>query len=209
MYIRRAAGKALIRIGDKSGFPVLFNTLADRSVDNLCSRTPGSIPAFLMEFSGVNFGFDVDAWKQWWSVAESSLDLPRNKSARKKYGDLIKRINRLKAGQTVNILKTLQLEFPEYSGFDQYLAEPLYRKSRSLVTSHPESIQTAVKLLEFVVKMDTKSPEYPLFLMELLVSSGKIHDAEEVFNTLQKNHFSNDCIDKGRKILAGNANGRR
>lgn len=203
-YIRRSAGKALIRIGDKSGFPVLFKSISFGSEDNQDPYAPGSVPAFLMEYTGVNFGFDVDEWESWWAEQEFRLDLGLQCAAREEYDRFIKRVHKLDAPETIRMIGNLRNSCPGYTGYDRYLAEPIHKKAVQLLATGKIGVLNSARILsEYAVEMDPSRPEYYLTRAKIVMKAGDMGEAEKILNGCRDRfRHSKEFMEDSGRLLA-------
>lgn len=68
-YVRRAAGLTALSLGDKSGVPVVLETLQFETLDT-SDNYGDNIFKQLSNYLGVDFGLDKEAWIEWWSKAK-------------------------------------------------------------------------------------------------------------------------------------------
>jgi len=155
--IRLSAAETLIKLGEKSGFPVLIDSLETmpRTGD---SRDGGlDLPAFLSEYSGHTFGWDVETWRQWWMEAEAGFDLDTAMKARNEYLKLQRSVGRETPGHLLRKLDRLRDKFPEYRGMDSRLAPWIRAKAAEALRQNAS--KTAEKLGDYAVAMDPGDPD--------------------------------------------------
>lgn len=77
-YVRRAAGLSAISLGDKSGIPVVLETLQFDSLDTT-DNYGDNIFNHLSTYLDVNFGLDKKAWINWWEQVKDTYQIPASK----------------------------------------------------------------------------------------------------------------------------------
>lgn len=74
-YVRRAAAMTAISLHDKSGIPVLLDTLQNDTLDT-GENYGNNLYNTLAHYVGVNFGLNKEAWIQWWNQVKESFEFP-------------------------------------------------------------------------------------------------------------------------------------
>ncbi len=80
-YVQRAAGLTAISLGDKKGIPIVLNTLQYDTLDT-GDNYGDNIYQKLSAYLGVDFGFDKQAWIDWWAQVKNEFQLPVHKESR-------------------------------------------------------------------------------------------------------------------------------
>lgn len=163
--IRLSAAETLIKLGVKSGFPVLIDAL--ETVPHNPSTHDGGLrlPTFLAEYSGHNFGWDIETWRQWWIEAEAGFDLDKAIRARNDYLKVHYDISRMSPGVLLRKLNQLRAWYPDYMGLDRKLAPWVRVKAK--IALDQNAIRTAEKLGEYTVAMAPDDPESWSVLSEI------------------------------------------
>lgn len=77
-YVRRAAGMTAISLGDRTGIPVVLETLKYETLDT-DDNYGDNIYAQLSTYLGVDFRLDKKAWLEWWSKSKDNFQFPAPK----------------------------------------------------------------------------------------------------------------------------------
>jgi tetratricopeptide (TPR) repeat protein len=89
-YVRKAAGEALLQLNIREGVFPLVDYLKFRALDTSSDNYGSNIGAVLMEYTNVNLGRDVDAWRDWIRKEGETFDLSANLQARNQYLEAVK-----------------------------------------------------------------------------------------------------------------------
>jgi len=82
-YLRKAAGEALLQLGDRSGLRPLIDYLDFRALDTSSDNYGSNIGAVLLEYTNVDFGRDRVKWLEWADENRDSFPLERNLVSRR------------------------------------------------------------------------------------------------------------------------------
>jgi tetratricopeptide (TPR) repeat protein len=197
IYLHRAAGKALIRIGDKSGFPVLIDTLSYPCEDHSSQHQITTLVDFLASFAGVHFGFDQSAWKDWWSRSEMDLNLEKNIEARRAYLKIVKKADKMMPSSLAQALERLRRTFPDYAGYDRALADIVCDRAHTLLKQKPT---LALRLARLAYNMNPDLSRR-IVLINALAASGDTDGALEHINIALENNPSNETLRQLRNQL--------
>jgi len=177
IYVRRGAAKALIKMGDMVGFPILIDSLVYRSIDVSNKNHPENVLNFLIEYSGNPLGDVPSAWRNWWLTAEKTMDLKRNISARGEFERIFTDIQTRSREKTVASLNALRQKFPDYNGFNYKIAPQLYQFANEALNRSKSKTQLAMALTRLASEMDPTVPEYIHTYIEILINTGKSKEA--------------------------------
>jgi hypothetical protein len=190
-YVRVSSAMTLIQLGEKSGFPMLIDSLdaVPRHVSPFDSAV--LLPEFLAEYSGVDHGWNREAWQQWWADNETGLSLRRTIPAREDYSEFLKTISGLTPVQTAHKLDQLRKKHPFYKGFDTRLAPYVLDSSQKAMTDN--AMDLAGKLVDYLVVMNPENPETWSIQSQYLHRSNRTEDAlialEKALNKEPENAF--------------------
>ncbi len=198
LFRRRVTGKTLILLGDKSGFPVLIDTL------KFCGNTSfRNLPCedavrFLTEYTGAIPGVDVEAWQRWWIESEIGLDLSVLLEARLAYASLLEEVIDLSSKELLAELEKLQANYPDYRGFDDALSEVVYEAANT--SFHDGRFQLALKLSIISVDMDPSPLNHAVYA-QALYAGGKLDKALEEINLAIAGDAQNQEFRKIRAVF--------
>ncbi|MBN1297791.1 HEAT repeat domain-containing protein, partial [bacterium] len=173
--IRLSAAETLIKLGDKSGFPVMIDTLETFPRRRSPYDTSMDVAAFLAEYSGQQLGWDADAWRSWWITAESGFDLRTTIDARIDYLHLIADTPAATPGQLLHAIDRLRKKHAEYRGLDRQLAPWVRVKAAEALAG--KAVGTAVTLGHYATAMNPGDPECWSILSECLYANNDFSGA--------------------------------
>lgn len=156
-YVRVSSAMTLIQMGEKNGFPVLIDSMdtVPRNVSPFDSAV--LLADFLAEYSGVDHGWNREAWQQWWTDNEAGLSLNRTRQAREEYSHFLETIPDMTPVQTARKLDQLRTKYPFYKGFDNRLAPFIRESSQKAMTDN--AMDLAGKLVDYLIVMNPENPE--------------------------------------------------
>lgn len=203
--IRVSAAKALVVLGEKSGFPILIETL----IKQLPVQSPYSeskpLLQFLREYSGKQFDNTAESWQQWWIKSEATFNLPKIQEARISYLEFLSGITEFSPEKSLKKLKKLRKNYPEYKGLDQMLAPWIRGKAK--VSLGKKHISISTQIARLAVEMDEKDPDNWAVLSETLFAQQKTDEAlNAIVESLEispKNNHYRKLRDIYRKSLSG------
>lgn len=180
-FVRVSSAIGLIKMGEKSGFPVLIDSLdtAPREVSPL--DTVELVSEFMAEYSGVNYGWNKEAWQQWWASNEAGFSLERIQKARQDYLELLDMISTMSPVQVVKKLDQLRAKYPFYKGIDRRLS--LFVQESSQTAMADEAWDVAGKLVDYLVVMNPDAADTWATQSQYL---HRIKRTEEALNVLEK-----------------------
>ncbi len=174
-YVRFSAATALIQMGQTSGIPVLIDAIGNVNHYRSPHDSTQLLSEFLSEYTGMNFGWNVAAWKQWWIDQEISFSLPEKLQARDSYLALIDTVMDQNPEFLLRSLDQLRKKYSKYYGFDRRLA-PYVRAAAK--TAFMEGSQTiAEKLIDYSLEMNQADPESWALQSQILFKSDDIEGA--------------------------------
>ncbi|MBN1551098.1 HEAT repeat domain-containing protein [bacterium] len=183
IHLKRAAGKALVEIGHKSGIPVLIGSIDYRSMDNSADTRYRSIPDFLMEYTNEDYGFDKESWQKWWSENERNVDLTKLGYARKAFHDLYVSQHLYSDRKLRENFNRLREQFPYYRGYNRYFAELFYQRIAPFQKTESKENEFIIQLAKDNVDLDPSNPSYRLMLSEIFLHQGEFDKANQVIRT--------------------------
>lgn len=175
LFIRVSAATALIQLGDKSGFPILFDALEHVNRYRSPHDTAQPLSQFLSEYSGMNFEWDSTAWKNWWIESEASFSLRKTIDARSDYMHLYQSIMTLKPERLLRDIDQLRRKHGQYYGLDRRLA-PYVRTSSKMAFMNGSQL-LAERLIDYALEMDQADPESWALQSQILYKDDDIEGA--------------------------------
>lgn len=196
LHFRRSAAKSLVQLGEKTGLPVLIDSLRSISLDNSTYQTD-NLPVFLMQHTNVDYGFDLPSWEKWWQESERTINLPSLLQSRSAYLQLIANLDEMSSESIDNQITELHAQFPGYHGCDTTLAEALnYIASDREFDSNYGSID-AIRCVRLAIRLDD-IPQYHVKLIEMIAGTGNLPQALIEINSSLKIHPRNEDLFKLR-----------
>ena len=183
----RFAAKALVQLGDKSGIPILIDGVDILAEDNMPSSGYDNIPGILMEYTGVYFGFDKEAWIAWWSNSQMTMDLKTNIEAREHYYKIVSKIKTMSAKQILDSIQQLRFEYPDYHGYDRYLTHTVFDLVKNQYQNLGDIPETLLELACLCAEMDDSDSNVNIFCVKALLKQAKTVLARKLIkNALKK-----------------------
>ncbi len=168
-YIRFSAATALIQMADKSGFPVIIDSIGNVNHYRSPHDSSQLLSEFLSEYTGMNFGWNTDAWKQWWIDQEIAFSLPEKIQARTSYMALIDTIMDQNPQFLLHTLDQLRKKYSKYYGFDRRLAP--YVRAAAKTAFMEDSQAIAERLIDYSLEMNQADPESWALQSQILYKS--------------------------------------
>jgi tetratricopeptide (TPR) repeat protein len=111
VYVRRAAARALLFLGDKRGFPALIDSLEYRSLDNSGYNYGREIPNLLARFTGREPRREVQYWRRWWRKEGGTLRLERIAQMMRQYRKVENAVRRRDFDEAMGLFEGLCQRF--------------------------------------------------------------------------------------------------
>ncbi len=180
-YVQKAAGEALLRLGDRAGLIPMIDYLNYWALDTSSENYGSNIGATLMEYTNVDFSRDHGKWTAWAEEHGESFDLDANKQARSEWLEAVKAKRRGDENDAINAYEQALIKNPNYLKAKTDYAAMLNGKAWGMVTSPSADgdIAAGLELARRCVELDP-NPMYRDTLAEALFQNGLIKEAAEI-----------------------------
>lgn len=180
-FVRVSSAIGLIQLGEKSGFPILIDSLEGVPREISPFDTAQDVSEFMAEYSGVDHGWNKGAWEQWWASNEADFSLIRCQKARQDYLEFYSLIATMPPIQVVNRLDQLRAKYPFYKGIDKRLS--VFVQKASQIAMADKAWDSAGKLVDYLVDMNPDNPDTWVTLSQYLHWTKR---TEEALTALEK-----------------------
>ncbi len=186
LHFRRCAARSLVQLGEKTGLPVLIDSLRFLSLDN-SMYSSDNLALFLMQYTNVDFGFDQASWEKWWLDSERSLQLAPLIRSRTAYVSLLDQLPTLTSLQIQENLTQLRQQYPGYRGCDIVLSEALQEQATIRVVDPAFGATDAIPCIRLAIELDD-IPKFHQTLIEIIAGTGNLQQALTEINASMKIH---------------------
>lgn len=180
-FVRYAAAKSLVNLGDKAGIEALIGMF---DWDNWIMLDEQIVP-FLRQMTGQTFGRgDVEKWRGWWLGNRNAYDLSVYSECAGKYGRAKQLLSEKKYAQAVDVFMEIKKIAASYPVMDKEFAGALNTTAWELSRAKDIGEAERKKALEYAllaVKIG-RQPAYLDTLAEAYFMNGEIDKAIEAEN---------------------------
>jgi hypothetical protein len=194
VYLSRACGEALAKLGRIEGLDLLINSLTFPSIDAFYNYDR-NVPNTLAALTGHDFPekerYEQAKWRAWLEENRASIDLEENASAHRDFGALKKSLRGLEPEAAIRKYEEYLKEHPSYLQARKGAARLLNQVAWGMVTSAEGTPgykpQLGLKYAGRCVELDPH-PNYVDTLAEALLVTGKVDESEKLCREMLKKH---------------------